>query len=595
MSILGQTQAEFGYLKARGPQVIGETPELRRIRDMPRRKWQDDPSVPELVELLTWKYRRHDVPDCIPRCAGCVAQRLKPAQAVALRDLADGRLGAFAPMRVGAGKTLATLLAGAVLGIKNTLLLVPAMAKEKTLREAAQYRRHWKIGQFQLASYEFLANPKQLDWLETIKPGLVLADESQVLKNANTKIRKRLLKFLRKHPETIFTAWTGSAGGRKLAEYAPYLRWCLRSNAPVPEDDQELKAWGGALDEKVPVEERWKPGALLQLGEWDPSEPPVTQARRAFQDRLTSTPGVISTLEDVPSCGLYLRAIPLALPPELRAMMLDMRETWRTPAGEDFTTGLDMWRHQRTLGLGLVGRWDPPAPQDWLHARRAWFAFVRDKLGSARSFDSQVHLVNRIDAGDIADGGLLAAWREIKETFVPNPVMDWFDTTVLEATKEWIQQHPQGLVWVEQKEFGERLTLETGLPYFREKAKDKQGRLIGLDYTGPAIASQHSCYKTLNLQYWHENLVTSPFSSGARGEQQIGRTHRDGQEEDVLVDFFLTSRESWECLIQAVRDAKQAEESSGALQKLVYATKDFGMIEDLTKSDDPLWKEKLIW
>src|SRR6185369_17577454 len=112
-------------IKAMGPgrpvvPAILETEEFRRIRDLPRREWEQLPTLEEMIDAFTEYFK---LPDG--------QMRLKPVQAVALNE-AFKLKGGFFPIRVGGGKTLISVLLAVALGAKRPLLLVPGKLVEKT-------------------------------------------------------------------------------------------------------------------------------------------------------------------------------------------------------------------------------------------------------------------------------------------------------------------------------------------------------------------------------------------------------------------------------------------------------------------------------
>jgi hypothetical protein len=110
---------------------VMSTPELARVLNIPRRVWAEDKELDALASALT---------DWLKTPKGTMA--LRPIQAKALEELHDFG-GLLAPIRVGGGKTLISMLAPVVLGAERPLLLVPAKLRDKTLREFAELRRHW--------------------------------------------------------------------------------------------------------------------------------------------------------------------------------------------------------------------------------------------------------------------------------------------------------------------------------------------------------------------------------------------------------------------------------------------------------------------
>lgn len=562
---------------------VGCTKELQRVRDLPRRVWQDNPRLPELVSKLTAKLRYNHAL-CRTPCEGCKSRELKPAQAQALAD-AYGLGGAFLPLRVGAGKTLTSFLLPTVLREPSYLLIVPGSAQKDTRRYHQEHSRHWKLFPLKLASYQLLGHPKHVGLLDQLKPKLLVFDESQKLKDPRGKVAKRVRAYLRANPGTQCVFMSGSAGGRSLLQYWHYVPWALRAGAPVPRDEREAELWALATDEKVPDESRVEPGALLQLGTYPDGADPLVQARRAYQDRFTSTPGVVSTLEDIPSVGLKITVHELQLPAGLKAQIGHMRKTWQTPGGEDFSTGTELYRHSVTLGVGLYSRWEPPAPREWMEARRAWHKFGRDWLSRQRKYDSLVHCANLIDRGELVDHGVLAEWREIEPTFTPNPVPVWVDNTAIEYAAAWLQRE-QGLVWVAQRAAGVRLSELTGAPYFSTGGLDPAGRNVS-ECSGPMIVSMHSCREQKNLQGAHyKNLLLSVPPMGDWLEQLLGRTHRDGQpEDDVHAEIMLSTRESYICLAQCVRDSQRDWQMHGSPRKIIYGNRDLGHVELMLSED----------
>ena len=550
---------------------IAATPDLARIRGLPRRVWQDDPDLPDLVRLLT-KWLRYSDAACSDRCEGCKAKTLTPAQAVSLRELSDLGTGVFLPLRPGAGKTLVSLLAATVVQAVSPVLIVPAALEIKTRQAMRQYARHWRIIPMRIVTYEYLSHPLHLSWLREQAPDLIVCDESHKLKSTKAKCSKRLSAYLRAHPAVKLVTMSGSVAGRSIREYAHYLRWALGVSAPVPLSPMEVSTWSLALDEKVTEELRFSPGALLTLSKARPGTD-LEQARGAYLDRLTQTPGVVSTLEDVPAVGLKIWTTQLCLPSALVGKISLMRETWKTPDGHDFSLALDLWRHARTLGCGLYYRWEPRPPPEWLAARRAWFTWANERLAHSRTLDSQVHLVERIKAGELSDGGLWGAWQAQRLSFHPKSVAVWEDNTTLRYAQDWLDREG-GLCWVEQRSFGSRLSLLTGLPFFADQGLDSRGVLVD-NHKGPAIVSIQSCREGHNLhEFHHKNLVTSPPSRGDRWEQLLARTHRDGQpEHEVTCEILLTCKESQEALAQAVKDNIFDEQTHGQPKKLCYAEK----------------------
>lgn len=513
---------------------------------------------------------------------------LNGAQATFLReshDLIDTLGGCFGYLRPGAGKTLCGFLLPAIIPTSNPYLVVPSALEKKTKSEYQKYGRHWRLPALSTVGYEYLSHPKQLNWFEEHKPTLVIFDESWFLANPACKVWKRFAKYWKKNQHVKAFFMSGSGAGRKIHEYWHYLRACLRKNLPLPLHPLESVKWGLAIDEKVQPWQRLDIGALdLLPGPSEEEEPdPIRRARLKYRIRLTSTPGVVSTLEDIPDVGLRIWAKTLTLPPEVVKMLRDMRKDYVTPGGDSFKLAVELWRHARALGTCMYQVWRPPPPAPWRKARKDWHGFAREKANRMGSIDSIVHVVEGIEAGEIDDGGLLAAWRAIEDQYDPkkHAVDVWCHDTVLDYAKEWLKEN-DGLVWTPYPIFGYRLSEATGVPYFREEACDDKGVLVD-DFTGPkAIVSIDSCAVGHNLHHWNKNLIVCPPSTGKIWNQMLARTHREGQEaHEVTAEVILTSRESYKCLAQACRDADFDTETSGQPHRLSYATREFGDVEEM--------------
>src|SRR5678816_4636049 len=100
---------------------------------------------------------------------------LRPIQALALVEAAETG-GLFAPIRVGGGKTLLSLLLPVVLGAERPLLLLPAKLIEKTRRAMHALQQHWRIARHtRLVSYELLGRAQAAELLDRFEPDLIIA------------------------------------------------------------------------------------------------------------------------------------------------------------------------------------------------------------------------------------------------------------------------------------------------------------------------------------------------------------------------------------------------------------------------------------
>ncbi len=215
--------------------------------------------------------------------------------------------------------------------------------------------------------------------------------------------------------------------------------------------------------------------------------------------------------------------------------------------------------------LGAAVRAAQP-PEEWLEARRAFNAYVRQVLKNSRTYDT----MGQVKAA-FPDAPEVAAWAQLEHTFDPVTVPVWFTDDVVEAAAAWAKA-TGGLVWVEHTAVGERLAERYSIPYFGEQGRSRIGRSI-LHHEGAAVVSQKAVSKGFNLQYgWHQNLLLNVTPAGWRYEQLIGRTHRQGQAHDtVYFIVVVTVAEQLAGFQQAQADALYEQQTTGQRQKLCLA------------------------
>jgi len=396
------------------------------------------------------------------------------------------------------------------------------------------------------------------------------------VKNAQAARTKRLDEYMKARPQTRVLAVSGSVTKRSLRDYWKLLLWTLKPDlAPLPATWRELSDWADALDEGVPDEQRKGPGALTRL--CDENEEP----RDGYRKRLVETPGIVATSQSELGVSLRVVEAPVRVPGIVLGHMDRMRTTWETPYGDQISEAVELWRHMRELACGFFYRWDPLPPAEWLAARKAWKSLVRETLKhNRRGLDSEL-LVSRWFAklaeeggGDKTLVGIWRGWSEIKGSFKPNTVAEWVDPFALHHGAAWLDESrtmPNGAVaWSEHVAFGERLAEMAGVPYFGAGMKASAAIL---DCRGPCVVSIAAHQEGKNLQHWSKSLITAPPSSGKTWEQLLGRMHREGQDADeVTYEVWLHADELRASLRQALNDARYIEQTTGARQKLLYAS-----------------------
>ena len=552
-----------------GANRVKQGPGLTRVTNLPRRHWSDEEAealADQLTEVLRTQYG---------------TMRLRPIQAVALYEIGTVGGGLFGPMRVGAGKTLLSLLAPAVSFSRRPLLLVPAKLIGKTERDQRELGRHWILPPYvRVMSYEWLGRVQAAEALASYFPDLIIADECHKLKNLKAAVTRRVRRYFTEHPDTRMVAMSGTVTKRSLKDYAHILQWCLKEGRPLPTKYKEVELWADAIDERKGQVRRAHPGALITLCNDDEKDlwvkgEPRRAARQAYRRRLVDTPSVVATRETPIDASLEVTSVEVPVGPATDAAFETLRSDWVTPDGWPISDGVGMFRHSRELGLGFYYVWDPRPPAYWLSARSAWCSYVRQTISRSRTLDSELAVALALSNGQLADPigeSLRQEWQAVRKDFEPNTVPRWVDDSVLTFCRKWMQRN-NGIVWTEHTHFATMLSGLSGVPYYGRKGLNADKVAIeDHPHTEPLIASIQSNGEGRNLQAWSKNLVTSFPPNGAIVEQLLGRTHRDGQEADeVVTEVITTCAEHVGAIWQAVADSQYVEDSTGSPQKLLLA------------------------
>lgn len=533
-------------------QVIRPCPEFRRIRelpiyDKPPEHWQ------EVAVLLDDQYRKP---------GGEWLHREIQAQ---MNAEAYDAGGLFAMAPVGSGKTLPSFQIPALMNAQRPLLMIRASLRQKTINDMKVYDRHFRIHDgLKILSYDMLSQPHAQEILQALNPDLILADEAQCLKNLQAARTKRFLRFMAE-ARVPFIALSGTMTRKALRDYWHLM--CLAhpdGGAPIPYKEGTMAMWGGALDSKVDSFRRVPPGALLSLAD-DFGVPnhlePLERARKGYHARMIATLGVVTATASSCDKPLALVKRPLQTPDIIKEALRNLRNTWEAPNGDECDSKLEIWRYARELACGFYGVWDPPPPKDWLEARKKWHRFVRYILNQDNPKLDSPFLV----ANAYKDHPLHVAWADIKPTFEPNTVPIWVDDFLVNDAAVWLREH-QGIVWIEHITVGERIARAAGVRYYGGgpiAARD-------IEYArGPIVCSIKAHSIGRNLQRYNRALVVSPPPSGDAFEQLIGRLHRPGQDQRVLVEMYGHCPELLDGIDTAMQDASYIKSTTGNEQKLL--------------------------
>jgi hypothetical protein len=513
--------------------------------------------------------RKRDWTDCDPTAVQELSAAFNPSgrgelrliQAMAVRECLQLG-GVFMNARVGAGKTLTAGLIATVHEDLRPLIVVPGGHGDKTELEFRAYRAAgWDLShKLQVVTYNDLARDVDEKLLRTYQPGMLVCDEADKLRRVakgGSGTAARVAHYMAAHPNTRFVAMTGTMFKTGLQDYAHLLNWALKGQAPVPALPGDIDAWHKAL--KGQGSEAKIRQALECTGD----------VRKAFRERLWYSPGVIISVDSFTGVPLHLQRVSFSSTTELEQLY----EEGVTPdgldvvdAGEDDAEQIgSTWAAERQLALGFFYRPAPEPPKDWARARRGYFRAVRRCIlqGRART-ELQAR---RIAIRDSWPEWL--AWETIQPTFEPRFVPVWLNDRALEFCKSWGRDG--GIIWTDHRAFADRLSAETGWPWFAGGGLDAQGRMIEQCTAPTIIASRQANGTGRNLQRWCRGLITAMPSNGRDAEQLFGRQHREGQTRPVELSILFACRAHANDLRKVVTLSEEEQEEMGRTNKILSA------------------------
>lgn len=562
---LGNTkQEQVNYFSNQPP--VADSDELHRILSLPRRTANALDHVDTLQVSL--KYRRPGG-----------TMELRPIQAWALEEAASQR-GLIAPIGVGMGKTLLSLLLPRALDVPTSVLIVPAALKRQLQNNYDEYLPHWVLpnlydykfdpsvkNMLYVFSYDELSSPKKFDLLSRVNPNLIICDEAHNLKALSAARTKRLLRYFKARPDTLLCAMSGTLISRSILDFAHLAPLALREKTPTPIPYPVRKEWAAALDPGV---DRAPPGELLRFCR------PGEDVRVGFRRRLTETHGVVASPPEIFPVSLNIFKLKPTLDQTTQGVMMGVRNTWSLPTGENFDSALAYWRAMTQLACGFYYRWIWPKgePEDvrreWIEARREWNSEVREYLQTRASqgMDSPGLL-----AEAAIDGRWRASswdrWAAIKDQAEPETEPVWISDCIVQEAVAWGQKAP-GIIWYAHEAFGEAVAKAGGFPLCAG-GPDTGIETEKGDRTIVASIEAHGTGKQLHM--FNRALVTTPPGSNEAWEQLLGRLHRPGQQADE-VNYYVYQHtlELQEAFIRAYDEAPFVAGVLDVRPRLTYAT-----------------------
>lgn len=321
--------------------------------------------------------------------------RLWPMQvgAVLAYDLYGGL---FAPIGVGWGKTLITLMI-AERAFKRgeaarTLLFVPSQVYPQLVKTDIASARKWvglsvplilmggksqaerrsiarsqKKGCYVLP-YSCLSTKDTTDLLFGIAPDLVILDEAHAVKNSEAARTKRLRKYMDERQPRL-AVLSGTITKKSVNDYHYLISHALREFSPLPVSSVLASNWSVVLDAGADPSEA-QTGPLAPLMNWAtenfPDEKiPAGQAgfRSAYRLRLNTAPGVVSTGDAEIGVSLIFENRPANVKHDadgsygrLMELISNVEDLWITPSGDEIEWAFHTWKYLFELTNGFYYR-----------------------------------------------------------------------------------------------------------------------------------------------------------------------------------------------------------------------------------------------
>lgn len=530
----------------------------------------------EYVEPLTRMYaRKADAP----------TQTLRPLQAAMLVQAVRGD-GLVALAGCGSGKTLTTLLLPLVLGSARPLLILPAAMRAQNASDQVEYAKHWRLKPIEVMSYEGLSAPSQRARLDELAPDLIICDEAHHLRNLKSARVRRLETYLRASGAR-FAALSGTLVSRTLVDYAHVLNWALRAWSPLPRQNALIAVWARVIEERDATREHsaWVDAAL----------PPGATLEDRYHKRLRHSRGVVISSDQRVAASLVMHRRKYRDSPKLRAALVQLLATQNVVSAtheslDEETVDLmlkssDLWsprdsiycRVWSQLAMGCVYVWDwgtRDPDHAWVEARRAWGSAARHMLDEGR-YDSEALLKRDIRDGSYSHPRVVRAlheWDAVAHRKPPNTRAVWVDESWVEDVVAWARaQKEPPIIWVQLNAVAMKLGELTGWEMYGSGSEASARLEARRGDAHPCIMSIASHGTGKNLQAWANQIVAHPLSHPARWEQMIARTHRHGQNADVVNVTTYKHGLFARALNRAKDDARYIYESTGQDQRLIYA------------------------
>jgi len=538
--------------------------DMNRILELPRMEW-----TPEEVEELRDKWTaRFRVPGG--------EWRFNPDQATSLEEASITK-AALLPITTGGGKTLLSMVLPFAVGIapERTVVLCPPGLEEEAALEREKYLRHFDLGEKGpiYVPYSRLSREAGITLLDTLAPDLIIADEAHNLRNKDAARTNRFLMYMHANPHVRFVAMSATFSTSALVDFGHLSALALREGSPLPLHWPTLATWGRCIDAQPQIPPSgmdWHFVRPLMDAFGSEGQTGREIARSALQARMMSTPGVVVSDGDSCDRALYCEHVKLPVPPSIEIAVSHLREYGELPNGSEIDTPMHVvgaWK-QLSMGFFYYPDW-PNGEVDtvWLKRKRDFNRELYAYAGLGKKGLDTPFLVERALAEKKITHTALnrawEAWKEVRFRLAPPRATDWVDDSVLRSIVELALNMPgPTLLWIDHTAVADKLR-EWGIEVARLNKRPGPPPANGV--MGVHIRSHATGY---NLQEYTYNVIASPPSNAALWQQLLGRTHRNGQAQDVHVTVLQHSRPYRKAWSTSRVQAKYIEETFGLIQKL---------------------------
>ncbi len=586
--------------------------------------------------------------------------------------------GTLAPLGVGQGKTITSILC-AKIGIERRghfriiIMVPPEVLSQLTERDLPWMRKRLSLDALPirlvegsaarrmeiitqpgpavfLYTYSLLSTKTGYDELAAMSPTLFIQDEAHNLARSTAARTKRWMSAVNVIDQAIKSKqmgpdvkcsnveaviMSGTITKKKISDYAHLGRIALRERSPTPIKEQSIMMLGAAIDsdsqgtglgELDLARSKEIISWAYQMG-FDPSasirarglQPTFQEeVREAYQMRLNSAQGVVSTSDSGVDCSLI---ISWSEPPRPRTedadkmadLMKRVVQDQVTPDGDTIDFGMHAFKWLWELSAGFYNSLIWPSAE---HVRKTsanagkviteteslmllegsltHHALAQKYHKELRRFLDYQHtpgcdspllvgleLTHQLEGkpakhklpSELRDAYALqkaAKFDDLPERLSrPIRICDY----KILAAVEWARAHQEtgGLIWFHHPEVGRWISEYLVLAQIKHTVAFA-GQNEAAFNTGIVVLSYaHATGK--NLQHQCNNCFVELRREASVMEQGLGRTHRSGQKaDDVRADIFISSGFDLALFNATLRDADYAQATTGQAQRLCYAT-----------------------